>query len=168
MNIIKLNGTAGRAFKTVIPKVYNEDEAKKDALKEISDYYKVLSLNGTGEWGIQYAFDLDNQQINKAREKSKDILTQTDHLIIIGYSFPTFNREIDYEFLKSLKPHANIHLQTHKRDYLSVKQRLEALLGFDGNNPQIKVYTDTREFLIPFEFHGVKKDEEYIWINKLV
>ena len=156
LNLIKLNGSAGNKFEYPVI----EPKDKESALEKVLFYFNSLKNEPEGNWGIQFSWELDNNSIIEARAKSKAILEQTDHLIIIGYSFPTFNRKIDFELLRSLKGGAKIHLQTPKDDISSVKQRLNALLGISDDYFNLKVYTDTKEFFIPFEFNDINPIED--------
>jgi hypothetical protein len=50
---------------------------------------------------INYAWER-NEFSNKARVQARSIFLETDILIIIGYSFPNFNKEIDIDLFKQL------------------------------------------------------------------
>ncbi len=56
------------------------------------------------------------------------IITNTTHLVVIGYSFPVFNREVDRQILAApnLK---KIYLQDLKDELPGIQNRVHALLG---------------------------------------
>lgn len=61
----------------------------------------------------------------KAREMAVDIAEQTDALVIIGYSFPKLNREIDTQIINSLQKEAQIYIQN--LDFEGVSNRLRQI-----------------------------------------
>lgn len=53
---------------------------------------------------INYAWDNDSDDISiSTRKRAKKIFSETDVLIIIGYSFPPFNKEIDRDLFSALR-----------------------------------------------------------------
>lgn len=91
-------------------------------------------------------------------------IAQAEVLVVIGYSFPTFNRKIDKLLLSHLKSKdTKIYIQC-KDDNDRVKERLLTLLpsGFklhekkvkknDGVESQFELVDDVSNFIIPPEF----------------
>ena len=100
------------------------------------------------EPSIMYSWEQDTI-VNYSRDLAKQILSVTDYLIVIGYSFPTFNRTADHEFLTSLRDSVKIFVQSPTEGINSVVQRINALSGKQLNIQQV---TQTDEFFIPFEY----------------
>jgi hypothetical protein len=159
MDLVKLNGSAGNILvneKEMMASV-KEDSRLNYAVRNVIDYHKSLLNDPKGRFQIQFSWEENNEDIIVARDKAKHIMINTDHLIVIGYSFPTFNRKLDGELLRSLKAKSIIHLQTRPETVKSVRQRLDALLGREY---KVIEYTETDEFHIPYEYndiHPVKK-----------
>ncbi len=71
-----------------------------NAIGFIPDSQNKGSIDITGH--INYAWEESNIS-SKTRAEAKRIFAQTDILIIIGYSFPPFNKDIDSSLFKELK-----------------------------------------------------------------
>lgn len=160
--IVKLNGTAGKKFE------YDEISVKstsheqpivvsREIIKKVNDYFTFLTMGSGHKLEIDFSWAENNSHITNARKTAMNIMKKTDHLIVVGYSFPTFNRSVDFELLKSKKPGSTIHLQIPEEHINQVKQRLVALTGINEKNSKIKLYTEVDEFHIPFEFNIITK-----------
>ena len=79
------------------------------------------------------------------------ILLNTTILIIIGYSFPFFNRDIDRGILNRMKNLNKIYVQVPEKDHNAIKERLESLRS---DLPEIAFIKDIELFYIPFEYDG--------------
>lgn len=151
LNLVKLNGSAGG----FVPIKEEHNSMLLDHKKEL---YRMIfgplenpsTIKNHDK--ITFAWD-KTDEVNVIRNKAIDIFKNTDHLIIIGYSFPTFNRELDFELLKGLKKSCKIHLQIPADEIKSVKQRLLSLTQKRDNDPNIFEHTETDEFYIPYEFN---------------
>jgi hypothetical protein len=96
---------------------------------------------------INYAWE-SNQLAQVTRNEAANILSKTDTLIIVGYSFPPFNKEIDKQLF--------VHLQGRKtrifyQDPNASKDYLSTLIK--GLNTEIICLTDKLDqFLLPYDF----------------
>lgn len=160
LSLFKLNGTAGKAFKydDIAIRPINDqidflNEKKQLALNKVLDYYKFLRSSDMHKLEIDFAWSDEHKYIEEHRNEAKKIIEKTDYLIIIGYSFPTFNRMVDFELLKGLKKSCKIHLQIPESDINAVKQRLLAVTQKSENNINIFSHIETDEFYIPYEFN---------------
>lgn len=163
--IVKLNGTAmGRLFESGIfnkeafdPKIYKAKfiGAYRDQMLErlLKDYFNNIYLSNPDEKYIpSILYSWERGIISEsARHFAKQIMNKTDYLIIIGYSFPTFNRSVDRDLLNSLKPLKNIYVQSPEETIEAVEQRLYALIGQSPQNKIIPI-TEVDEFFIPYEY----------------
>lgn len=97
---------------------------------------------------INYAWEKDSPLAKIAREQARKFFAVTDILIIIGYSFPSFNREIDKDLLDSCKDHVQkIIFQdpNGSAEYLSE--------AFDIDKKKIEIITDNmHQFILPSVF----------------
>jgi predicted transcriptional regulator len=151
LNLIKLNGSAGEFIPTKNEHISLLLDWRKDLYNIIfSPLENISNINQLDK--IKFAWS-DDQQTLEIRQKAMNVIKESDQLIIIGYSFPTFNRKVDFELLSALKKTCKIHLQIPEKDIKSVKQRLLALTQKNDTDPNIFEYTQTDEFYIPYEFN---------------
>jgi len=77
-----------------------------------------------------------------------DIMEQTDYLVVIGYSFPVFNREIDRRLFsnKAVNKFGKVYYQDKNPDSIA----LASTFGIQRN--KIHEFTNVKQFTLPFEF----------------
>jgi hypothetical protein len=102
-DVIHLNGYRG-VFKhenKIYPNVEKTDDLTfYDYLLGIIDNYEQFKRpNPTYKDCIKYAWEADSSSL----EKAKKIMRETDILVVIGYSFPSFNREVDVTLIKEFE-----------------------------------------------------------------
>ena len=163
--IIKINGTASFERQTSIAKlrkaVWDRIWAIKDKpnhseqlqreqtwLLEFIFLYQLYVVGKKDNTHLSFAFD-SSQPSEKILSRVDKIISQTDALVIIGYTFPFFNREIDRKILQRLKPNAKIYIQDLNPK--SVRQSLEAVLTDEQRQVQIKEIERTEQFYLPPE-----------------
>lgn len=98
-SLVHLNGIAGY-FQNSNNVVYNtilENDTIEDFLDISLKYIQQNSNLLTFAWESS-----SHQRISKSLEIGKEIIKDSEILVIIGYSFPFFNREIDMEIIKIL------------------------------------------------------------------
>ena len=106
--IIHLNGFRG-AFKYDDTIYSNVDKeywgCLEDYLLGILRNKDDFNSSGVNRFNIDYQNNIKYawEENSKTRQESIEILKSTDILIIIGYSFPSYNREIDSELLKAFE-----------------------------------------------------------------
>jgi len=94
-------------------------------------------------------FAWESTLIHKRIDIAKTIVKETDYLVIIGYSFPFFNRDIDKEVFESLKESAKL-----KKIYYQDPFRTGDFLREQFVLPptiDIKHISDTQNYFIPNE-----------------
>lgn len=128
----------------------NQTESKEIAkILEYSSYFAEEASKETIDFTnhINYAWE-DNPTSKKTREIAMNTFSETDILVIIGYSFPPFNKEIDKMlFQKLYKEKVKIYYQDPKASV----QFLSALIDYD--KADINVITDKLEsFFLPYDF----------------
>jgi len=112
-------------------------------------------------WETYEQNQLDTFLANRI-ELTKQMMRDTEILVIIGYSFPFFNRDIDKELIYaasgSLK---KIYFQDPAIDVNTLYDKFPILLrsktkGYDPENPFIKIpiyhISETSNYFIPYEF----------------
>lgn len=118
--VIKLNGTAGAHsqesfdYITVDPtkEILNNDFFDRIfyAIKTLVNHIAVVT-------DLKFAWELNDNGNNIAVNHAKRILRETDILVVIGYSFPDANREIDSEIFSEATDIEKIWVQVHKDDF---------------------------------------------------
>ncbi len=96
---------------------------------------------------INYAWE-SNMTSKTIREYAKKIFSTTDILIIIGYSFPNFNKEIDFELFRQLKDRKIIIYYQDPNASESYLAQLIDIKNADCNYERIKLDS----FILPYEF----------------
>lgn len=125
VEVCHLNGTHGyittpRGIQTQIRGENTEtpEYVYDDCLVPISTFFRDKIFTRIG-----FAWDDDDLSIRR-REAASLIFSNTDHLVIIGYSFPEFNDEVDKMLFKKLPKTARItayasHLDSEIFEYLA-------------------------------------------------
>lgn len=88
--------------------------------------YGTLNFAGGNE--INYAWERPDE----VKSEINRLLAKTTHLVLIGYSFPVFNREIDRQILAA--PNLEkIYIQDLPKALPGIENRVKALLGQRAN-----------------------------------
>ncbi|MFA6150119.1 MAG: hypothetical protein WC716_02285 [Chitinophagaceae bacterium] len=154
-NFIKLNGTVG----------YFDDENKISlglgltgikghgnvitTLEFIRLVKNYMSRKDNLKPAISFSWEQPDELLS---EKIENIMYFTDILIIIGYSFPDFNRKLDKMILASRN--SKLHkIIIQDKDFNSVKSEIIMYRhDFEWENTSISEYANLDRFLIPHEF----------------
>src|SRR5690606_641994 len=59
---------------------------------------------------------------------AQTILSQTDILVIIGYTFPSFNRDVDSEIFRNSGGISKVYYQVPEFEYVDLSERLHCVL----------------------------------------
>lgn len=162
--IIKINGTATFDNQTSIAKLRDDIWQKIRAIKDEPNRSEQLQKEQTWVLEFVYLYQLyvvgkkDNTHLSFAFDSSEPsekilnrvdkIISQTDALVIIGYTFPFFNREIDRKILQNLKVDAKIYIQDKYPQ--RIKQNFKAVKA-EIPDEQIELKDDTDQFFLPPE-----------------
>lgn len=157
---IKLNGTAGylerHSFDIHNPKKndfihirgesdsYETTHRLTDFLIGYSEFMK--NPKSTVSPFLNFAWEKNNNKISQsAFEYAKKIMSETEIVVIIGYSFPNFNRIIDKEIFKAgINSFTHIYYQAPDADRL--KERLRYVYPKTVESTSI---TEVDQFFIP-------------------
>lgn len=167
-DILKLNGSASFRSTESIPQYRNtllskiqKNEEKYDPFREVKLFDILLpdivflfklfvgEINPLREnnTNLSFAFDY-NRPSDVLYQRSDEIIRSTDVLVIIGYTFPFFNRVIDRRILAPLNPHATIYIQDPHPE--RIQQSLQAVCP-DMLDAQIHLRNDVDQFFLPPE-----------------
>lgn len=150
--IFKLNG-AGQIYDPSEKKFHCYVESLNEPLKKdvfsavVYEYAHVKYYPPKNESTLHFAWEGDKTIV----EDVQNSIRLTDTLIILGYSFPFFNREIDKEILKNLNL-SKVYIQAPAPYAEGILERFQAIKGggFNiGNNAVL--YKDYDQFLLPNE-----------------
>ena len=113
-NIIKINGTVGSkpAFPLTKP-IIPSDNLELDlgrVFDEIVDWYIKIRKNNTIP-DLSFAWEEDIDAPSSIVNKAISACQETTVLVVIGYSFPFFNREIDRKIINSMKNLRTVYFQ---------------------------------------------------------
>lgn len=158
-NIIHLNGFRG-AF-DYKNKIYSIIENNKP--RNIGDYLVSFLNSDEGFFSreinynerIKYAWEENSKSLLQANQ----ILKETDVLVIIGYSFPSYNRKIDSQLLEAFEKSSRG--KNKKIIYQNPSDNTE-LLKLITNVQSVEHFEDTRQFYIPQEFLFPKKEVDIV------
>lgn len=173
-SVVRLNGVAGLATLPMIKGL------TKNTLGEVNSSDLIMLLaelhsqkNNEDVAAFSFAWE-DNQQLAsvhpqkiKIFESARQVLMKTNILVVVGYSFPNFNRSIDKKLLANLKNLKKVYIQDVKaqsicelvsssfelREWKNVFSPGEGGLALKKQPTQVPVipYTDVDQFFIPPE-----------------
>lgn len=149
-NIIRLNGTAGyhlhngELYAVFNPSVSNISLYNVEEI--IRNYYLYVYQPEFLRPFINFAWENNNiseHYINQAIR----IGSSTKELIVIGYSFPDFNRDIDKKIISSMSNLKRIYIQNTESESNRIKRLLQDILS----NKEIEFVIDNNldQFLLP-------------------
>jgi hypothetical protein len=123
------------------------DTGNLDVLnKTIGLYEKYINSTEGASPDINFAWEFPLEVVQRQVEP---VIRRSTILIIIGYSFPFFNREIDRMILQSLGDLRKVYLQLPASAQDAVSERINALVP---KYPKIERIYDENAFHIPNEF----------------
>ncbi len=151
--IVHLNGIAGLfEERSNLKTLFNDNEKDKNFLlnKNLSFLSKIDFDEPLNTNYFTYAWEDDNisKQSLKFAEK---IISETNILVIIGYSFPTFNDLVDKKLFKILKESSKLRMVYYQDPNASV-ELLNSRFGLDEKI--IKIVKDVNQFILPLDSHS--------------
>ncbi|WP_026710586.1 hypothetical protein [Flavobacterium filum] len=144
--IIHLNGFRGNFRHT---NNFHETVEKK-FLNSLEEYlYKFLQnfdqFNETDySNSIKYSWEIDSN----TKENALNVMRETNILVIIGYSFPAFNRKIDSELIREFEKKD----EYKKVYYQDPFGNLELINLLFSNSSNVEHISNSSQFHIPHEF----------------
>ena len=114
MSIVHLNGHSKS------PAEDEEDKTIENQVLEMLDDDYISQ--------IEYAWEMPQER----KEQLEAVLAKTTHLVVIGYSFPVFNRKIDRQILANTMLD-KVYIQDLPSALPGIENRVKALLGQRAN-----------------------------------
>ncbi|MDX9694208.1 MAG: hypothetical protein RBT49_00290 [Bacteroidales bacterium] len=129
--ILKLNGTAGLLYDNhTKTKLFNLFDYREHSLMENLDYliepFKVNFDRAYIEPLLTFAWESKTLVFN-TRKYAKEIIQDTDILVIIGYSFPRFNQDVDREIFKEVPKLKKIYYQAKEDELPELIEKLDGI-----------------------------------------
>jgi hypothetical protein len=152
---IKLNGSCGGEIKEDTGSFVKKWQESIDFLKSPDDSRlrtKILFNYNEREFknidtSITFAWEKSPMSAH-SDECAHDIAGNTNTLVVIGYSFPSFNRSFDKTLISEMKELKEIIIQVPKESIDEVVLRIKSI----RNDLLITPYTGVEEFYIPTTF----------------
>lgn len=150
--LVKVNGTSLCEFTELLPQP--DDEFHSSWMNKESEFIAKVSMsmnhprNPLG--GIKFAWEhADN--LNDVNEFQPDVT------VVIGYSFPIFNREIDMILLAPATELGHkVYIQCNNAEGEGNNDVRSKLQGM--NVKDVEAVSSSREFFVPYEFNLPKED----------
>lgn len=128
INIIKLNGFAtfereikmGNYEKNSITDTEFSKEKLKHPISRLNNVYNNQTNNPTN---ISFAWEKSDYS-ELAIQQAVEYIAESSSIVIIGYSFPEFNRKVDESLFSKLPINAKIYIQTEENSYAIIQDRL--------------------------------------------
>jgi hypothetical protein len=151
-SIIKLNGTAGYFYAHNEPVHHISDFQYEDYNTNMKQLVDIIIAGCNKTYTQPYLnFAWEKSEFQKASiERAKEIIRTTTDLIIVGYSFPRFNREIDRQILGAEDNIKSVYYQTLAQDFPVQRENLRSVSASVGEKAKL---TDSLDlFFIPSDF----------------
>lgn len=165
-SIVKLNGQAIFDRVSVDPQkdyrtIFDETpKLDRDKLNKFFSIYSELFKNNWEEsdclrllnfsWESNPKFEL-RYNMNDTINFAKLIAQQTEVLVVIGYSFPFFNRETDRMLIDGMKKLKKVYIQDVESRVESIISVFKSSFTLHSNDISIVPVIDTNSFFLPPE-----------------
>lgn len=117
--------------------------------KVIRNYDLVKSEDSQYKSGLSFAWENhSDSKENSVLNLAKNATFDTSVLIVIGYSFPYFNREIDKSFLSNMKNLKKVYFQSP--DAENIRERFLTIMP-ELKEKELILKNDVNQFLLPNE-----------------
>ncbi|MBK9391889.1 MAG: hypothetical protein IPN68_17475 [Bacteroidetes bacterium] len=156
-SITKLNGVAGFYHQSTTREslssyLFGKEPVTLELIYAILEDYcfaSPLSSYHTTSRKTTLKFAWENNHngseiVNKAKERTQD----TEVLVIIGYSFPDYNREIDNEILSNMTSLKSIYIMDNASN---ITARVKEIKKMNLNNIKVHKHPYLNKFVIPNE-----------------
>lgn len=165
--LIRLNGVAGFTSAFSIKRKLSNFELVKVLIKFVHLYKNISDeelSNFIYSWENPNEFLYTNKNVENIKEIAKQVMSQTDILVIIGYSFPLFNRSIDKELISACAGNAKkIYIQDPRAKEIQdllvssfadlvTPEEYRSIMGMGLKKTPVEfVSSSYDQFLIPYE-----------------
>jgi len=122
-SLLRLNGIAG--LNALTNNTFNQfrpfkEDMKKDLLQKLVEYFFSISDEDlkafTYSWESFEEFKHIHEKMSIVLKAAEKIMAKSDILIVIGYSFPLFNRSVDKQLFKNCDRLKKVYIQDHNAE----------------------------------------------------
>lgn len=132
----------------------------QEGIKKILEIYTENHAHTNFNHGhLSFAFDTEHRLNKEFFTKMQAALSGTEILVVIGYSFPFFNREIDLQILSACKVLKKVYVQDINPT--RTKEILETAFLEKHISRKVIPITDVSSFFIPTEY-SIPPSEHFI------
>jgi hypothetical protein len=144
--ILRLNGVAAtlKDRLTSLGNLAFSEYTVNTFIQTLSMYNKMIRSPGMVVSDLTFSWEQEQSIFNNYASDFSDVST----LVVIGYSFPFFNREIDRIIIGGMDALNKIYLQAPAKDHVGLKSRVESI------RPHIReiiTVNDCTSLHIPYE-----------------
>lgn len=155
--ILKLNGTAAFMLDVSESKVYNSVEkvnptCNTELLRTILMNYASLHQDDKTKEKLISTISFAWEEYNNGKfivNKAIEFTNTTEILVVIGYSFPFFNRQVDRDIIRAMGNLKKVYFQAP--DAIDLRERFLAIRD-DIEQKNLLIRTDVKQFVFPNEF----------------
>lgn len=160
--IYKLNGTTSlysteeryrsQAYKMIFENFIGEEEVNNHSIEKLLLSYTEAKYSKSHKLNFSFAWETDQTVSSFGKDMMSDLLTntkQTTTLVIIGYSFPFFNRQIDRKIINNMTNLNKIYFQDPNAE--NIVDRFKAIKEIDNNSISVVRIKDVEQFFLPNE-----------------
>jgi hypothetical protein len=137
--------------------LYNDQLDIRDITLKLIDQFAEINDISTERTFINFAWE-KNSIAENTMQMAGQIMEKADGLVIIGYSFPLFNRDIDKQIFSKLnidriKRNSRIYIQSPtEEEFLRIKSRIKGICkGLKPYEGMFEYIPDIEQFHLPFE-----------------
>ena len=148
--LIKLNGSAN-VFRFAdqlqfLSEYYFAPQNETLATRIAELYIELLENRQKGSLPmLNFAWEMEKQESIDSLVAAKDVMAQSKNIVVIGYSFPIFNRSVDRELLDQLQMNTTIYVQGP-----NPQTEINRIAPFiEGKHINLVPIADTKQFYIP-------------------
>jgi hypothetical protein len=168
---LKINGNAmfsnptmikNSIFKSVFD-TFNLIQDADEMLGEILEEYHIVSKINNGEhlqksllyfnfsWELNKSFQNKYLNYDSHIELAEKIASETEYLVIIGYSFPVFNRELDRRIINKMSNLRKVYIQDPNCEAIKSTFNNGFIIKDSRYDYDFMLEKNVDQFLIPFE-----------------
>lgn len=157
--VVHLNGIAGLYTNTdgTIKTIFDKVKQNKNIFNVFKESLSIINpLSRTDNKYFTFAWE-HNEISLAAIKHAESILKNTNVLVIIGYSFPTFNDNVDKILMKVLKDSDQFKM-VYYQDPNASKELLFTRFGI--SEEKITIVKQTNQFILPLDSHSLNSFED--------
>jgi hypothetical protein len=151
--IHRINGCCGKTpeghWGPDFRSVWEAPDASTAMRHGVGLFLDYLKDHNTPDADIRFAWEY---KTGVYLSKILEAIKETTIAVIIGYSFPYFNREVDKQIFAALPRIGRIYLQYPEGVHASIRERVEVLTTLVRTN--IQPVSSDNQFYIPDEYSG--------------